>query len=153
MAVLTARMARNPVDPAAAAPTGVPWALEDREKGIRVVTAGYPQVTPSAQSRAHLKVQTGCQKPSCKEEPHQPEGGSCGGCSTPSQPSSTLNSTAREGRVAPAGGSVPGWREIVPFPLHRLSLNLPAVIPALTCATHLSHCHHLQGPQPVTGTH
>lgn len=34
VAVLTARVARNSIDPAAAAPTGVPWALKDTEKRL-----------------------------------------------------------------------------------------------------------------------
>ena len=34
VAVLTAWVAWNPIDPAAAATTGVPWALKDREKRI-----------------------------------------------------------------------------------------------------------------------
>lgn len=43
VAVLTARMARNSIDPAAAAPTGVPWALKEEKKGIRVVKQAIPK--------------------------------------------------------------------------------------------------------------
>lgn len=64
VAVLTARMARNSIDPAAAAPTGVPWALKEEKKGMGWLNRLSPSHSICPR-QSPSEGRSGCQKPSC----------------------------------------------------------------------------------------